>query len=234
MTNQNKIVDNKKKCYKLSLKGPENILFCDFCLCCFVGMSLWKLLIWAPIRNLKQFYLSAFMNLKKLFFYLHLVLHRSKEKNPHIRSWKFVFASHMHLLNAPFKKRKEAQLEPQNATRHLHLKAYTRVNLTLDLPLSAENINSIWALNKKMTASANLCFSHLSHQTASMSRKQSWFDEILAKWNILWNGTLYFYLEEHNNATSISNYQYGKRSDITYVQTHMFSFWQVATVSMYM
>lgn len=220
------------------MKGPENIFFCDFCLCCFVGMSLWKTLIWAPIRNLKQFYLSAWMNLKKLSLICISCYTEAKKKKPHIRSWKFVFASHMHLLNAPFKEekkeRKKAQLEPQNATRHLHLKAYTRVNLTFDLPLSAENVNSIWALNKKMTASASLCFSHLSHQTASMSRKQSWFDEILAKWNILWNGTLYFYLEEHNNATSISNYQYGRRSDITYVQTHMFSFWQVATVSMYM
>lgn len=182
--------------------------------------------------------LSFCMNeFEEIIFDLHLVLHRSKEKKTHISEVENLY---LHLiciswtLRLKKKERKKAQLEPQNATRHLHLKAYTRVNLTFDLPLSAENVNSIWALNKKMTASASLCFSHLSHQTASMSRKQSWFDEILAKWNILWNGTLYFYLEEHNNATSISNYQYGRRSDITYVQTHMFSFWQVATVSMYM
>lgn len=89
------------------MKGPENIFFCDFCLCCFVGMSLWKTLIWAPIRNLKQFYLSAWMNLKKLSLICISCYTEAKKKNPHIRSWKFVFASHMHLLNAPFKEERK-------------------------------------------------------------------------------------------------------------------------------
>jgi len=123
---------------------------------------------------------------QEILFDLHLMSHRN-HKTLLIRSWEFVFASPLDLLNNLCK---------------LQLHATIWESRTFGLPPSAESIPLIWALDKKMTASVRLS---PSTATQPVSRKQ------LTKWNIgqkkhslKWY-IRFFFCSEDNNATPISN-----------------------------